>query len=125
VYTHRARWIMAQQSPEKLYQIAVENSVVQFSLQGWPIAVVIDDSKTEKTNIADCLSLWNAFLQNPPAISFAGGDAYGSRQYHLSVTAAGKCHYELVIPEPKGFYFEYSPYTGQVKTYTQPIIKNT
>lgn len=125
VYNHRARWIMAQQSPEKRYQIAVENSVIQFSLQGWPVAVVVGDFKNEKVTITSCLSLWNAFLQNPPAISFPNGDSYGSRQYHLSVTPEGKCHYELVTPAPKGFYFEYSPFSGQVKTYTLPIAKNS
>ena len=125
VYNHRARWIMAQQAPEKIYKISVENSVIQFSLQGWPIAVVADEAKYEKVNVSTCLSLWNAFLQNPPAISFAGGDFYGSRQYHLSVTPDSKCHFELVTPEPKGFYFEYSPASGQVKTYTLPMAKNS
>lgn len=125
VFNHRARWIMAQQSPNRPFQLVVENSVIQFSLQGWPIAVDSNDYKNEKVTVAGCLSLWNAFLQNPPAISVAGGDSYGSRQYHLSVTNDRKCRFELVTPQPKGFYFEYSPLSGQVKTYTLPIAKNS
>lgn len=124
VYNHRVRWIMAQQAPEKNYQIVVDNTIIQFSPQGWPIAVVTNPSKVSQATLSGCLSLWNAFLQNPPAISFSGGDPYGSRAYHASVTREGKCHFELIAPS-KGFYFEYSPLSGQVNTYTLPITKNS
>lgn len=121
VYNHRARWLMAQQSPEKIKQLEIDNTIVQFSAQGWPLAV--DGASSEQPSISTCLSLWNGFLQNPPAISFVGGEPYGSRQYHLSLTPDGKCHFESV--RPKGFYFDYSPVSGQVKIYTLPIAKNS
>ena len=121
IYNHRARWLMAQQSSENTDQLKIENTLVQFSAEGWPIAV--DARASKKINLSNCLSLWNSLLQNPPAISFAGGEPYGSYKYHLNLTADNKCRFELV--KPKGFYFEYSPVSGQVKTYTLPIAKNS
>lgn len=126
VYNHRIRWIIAQQTPEKNNQISIENLLIQFTSQGWPIAVgTTRQSIGEQVTLTGCVSLWNAFLQNPPAISFLGGDPYGSRPYHVDLTPEGKCHFELVMPESKSFYFEYSPLSGQVKTYTVPITKNS
>ncbi len=120
VYTHRARWLMAQQSSEKTDQLKIDDRIVQFSSEGWPVAV---DGVSQQINIPACLSLWNSFLQPPPLISFTNGEPYGAHQYHLSVTVDGKCRFESV--NPKGFYFEYSPSSGQVKTFTLPIAKNS
>lgn len=131
VYSNRARWLIAQQSPERVqlssekkYQLDIENSVVQFSVQGWPIAV-IKDHNVAKVTESTCLSLWNTFLQNPPPISYAGDKPYGSHKYHLTVTEDGLCRFELVTPTPGEFYFDYSPVTGQVKSFATPIVKNS
>jgi len=122
VYNHHSHWIMAQQSPDKNYQIVVDDSVIQFSLQGWPLAVDVDQSGGENVSLAGCVSLWNTFLQNPPAISSSDEKPSNSRPYHVKLTADKKCRYELMAT---GFYFEYSPFSGQVKAYTTSIAKNS
>src|SRR6478735_3402307 len=44
VYSHRARWIINQQSSQSQSQLVTENRVVQFSSQGWPMSVDLNES---------------------------------------------------------------------------------
>ncbi|GGY67906.1 hypothetical protein GCM10011613_10150 [Cellvibrio zantedeschiae] len=124
VYSHHARWLLAQQSSNITSQLIIENNIVQFSRQGWPIAVVTEGSSVKPNEIASCLSLWNNFLQNPPAIS-AGDNSSEVRKYHLATTREGKCRFEFLTPDAGTFFFEYSPESGQVKTQIRPIAKNS
>lgn len=124
VYNHHARWIMAQQQT-KTFRLDVDGLDIQFSLQGWPLAVITNKSQTSGVSVASCLSLWNNLLQNPPSISYDGGDPYGSRIYHLSLShEANTCRFELITEHSEEFYFEYAPLSGSVTFHTPPITKN-
>jgi hypothetical protein len=123
VYNHHTRWIMAQQQT-KVFQLNIDNLDILFTPQGWPLAVVTEKQLSPGTSVASCLSLWDNLLQNPPSISSDGGDAYGSRVYHLSVSQEGACRYELITESPSEFYFEYAPLSGRIIFHTPPITKN-
>jgi MSHA pilin protein MshB len=123
VYNHHARWIMAQQQT-KTFRLEVDGLDIQFSPQGWALAVINNNTKISDVSLASCLSLWNNLLQNPPSISYDGGDPYGSRAYHLSVPQEGACRYELITEYPGEFYFEYAPLSGRIIFHTPPITKN-
>jgi hypothetical protein len=123
VYNHHARWIMAQQQT-KIFLLNIEGLDIQFTAQGWPSAVVTEKPLLPVVSIASCLSLWNNLLQNPPSISYDGGDPYGSRIYHLSVSREGACRFELITESPGEFYFEYAPLSGRVIFHSLPITKN-
>lgn len=125
VYNYHSHWILEQQSQQKNDQIVVDSLTVQFSPQGWPIAINSNQFDYKKVSPPACLSLWNTFLQNPPPLSFSADDSHESYFYRVILTPEGKCRYELVARKSKGFYFEYSPMTGQVKTGNLPIAKNT
>jgi len=123
VYNHRSRWILAQQRDN--YLLRIDKSLVQFSLQGWPLAVLNNEPAYTRVTLSSCLSLWKGFLQNPPAISIDGSDAYGSRAYHLSLKTENLCHFEWMQDSSGGFYFEYSPVSGGVSIHTSPNVKNS
>ncbi|HOY21920.1 MAG TPA: hypothetical protein PK002_02145 [Cellvibrio sp.] len=123
VYNYHARWIMAQQQT-KTFRLELDGLDIQFSPQGWALAVINNNTKISDTSLANCLSLWNNLLQNPPSISYDGGDPYGSRVYHLKVLPEGGCRFELTTDHPKEFYFDYMPFSGKVISHSQPITKN-
>jgi MSHA pilin protein MshB len=120
VYNYRARWIMAQQYAYTS-QLNLDGLVLNFSAQGWPLGVLTSSSSLPplvEVSINSCLSLWNNFLQNPPAISYAGGDPYGSHRYHLSLSSERSCQFELITKDPRAMYFEYAPLSGAVRLHT-------
>lgn len=123
VYNHHARWIMAQQQT-KIFRLDVDGLDIQFSPQGWPLEVISKNAKTSGVSVGSCLSLWGNLLQNPPSISFGGGDLYGSRAYHLTLLPEGGCRFELVTDSPSEFYFDYMPFSGKVMLHSPPITKN-
>ena len=123
VYNHHARWIMAQQQA-KTFRLEVDGADIHFSPQGWALAVINNNTKISDVPLVSCLSLWNNLLQNPPSISFEGGDPYGSRTYHLEVLPEGGCRFELVTERPNEFYFDYMPFSGKVIFHSPPITKN-
>ena len=122
VYNHHARWIMAQQQT-KTFQLNIDGLDIQFTPLGWPLAVVTEKPLSPVVSVANCLSLWNNLLQNPPSISSDIGDTYGSRIYHLSVSQEGACRYELITKSPDEFYFEYAPLSGRIIFHTPPITR--
>lgn len=123
VYNHHARWIMAQQQT-KVSELTVENVNIQFSPQGWPLSVVTNEPSIAVVSLKGCLSLWNNLLQNPPSVSYEGGDPYKSRAYHLSLSPEGNCHFEFITRHANEFYFEYDPLSGKVMFHSPPITKN-
>ena len=127
VYNHHARWIMAQQQI-KTFRLEVDGLDIQFSPQGWPLAAN-NNTKVSDVSLVSCLSLWNNLLQNPPSISYEGGDPYGSRAYHLEVLhlevlPERSCRFEMVTERPSEFYFDYMPFSGKVIFHSPPITKN-
>jgi hypothetical protein len=123
VYNHHARWIMAQQQI-KTFQLNVDGLDIQFSPHGWPLVVLNQSRIATDASVNNCLGLWNNLLQNPPSISYSGGDPFGSRRYHLNITLEGACQFELITEHPGEFYFEYAPVSGKVQFFTPPVTKN-
>ena len=123
VYNNHARWIVAQQHT-KTFRLKLDGVDIQFSPQGWPLAVLTNEPMVAGVSVNSCLSLWQSLLQNPPSISYYGGDPYGSRHYHLSLSLENACRFELITEQPGQFYFEYAPYFGKVLFFTPPITKN-
>lgn len=130
VYSYRARWVLAQQTAQIPNQLLIDKLLIDFSYDGWPLAIGVGEVAAQKVSVTTCLSLWNGFLQNPPTISSvleqpSEKPSGKPPQYRLTVIDNNRCHYELVQPEPKGFYFEYSPASGQVKSFPSSIAKNS
>lgn len=124
VYNHHARWLMAQQQENKLL-MTIDGVDIQFSKGGWPLAVVTNKPLVNGPTVSGCLSLWNSFLQNPPAVSYEGGDAYGTRAYHLSLSPEANCRFEFITKHPNEFYFDYDPASGKVIFHSPSITKNS
>lgn len=124
VYSQHARWIIAQQSPDKLDTLKFENMFVHFSAEGWPVAVGPKEPGLT-LSLSGCGSLWNSFLQKPPAIAFEGKQNQEFREYNVALTDGNQCRYEWLMPDGRHFYFEYSPTSGQVKTFPPAIAKNS
>jgi hypothetical protein len=123
VYNHHARWIMAQE--ENRASLEVDGNKIQFSPQGWPLALVTNKPMLKVASVSGCLSLWNSFLQNPPSISYEGGDAYGTRTYHLSISPEANCRFEFITKHPTEYYFDYNPVSGAVIFHSPTITKNS
>jgi hypothetical protein len=124
VYNHHARWIMAQQQQTKVSELTVENIKIQFSPQGWPVSIAAQEPEPKIASLKGCLSLWNNLLQNPPSISYEGGDAYGTRAYHLSFSPEANCRFEFITDYPAEFYFDYEPLSGKVMFHSPPLTKS-
>jgi len=122
VYNHHARWIVAQQQT-KAFQLNVDVLKIQFTPQGWPVAIAAGEPLSPEVSAASCLSLWNNLLESPPAISYEGSEAHGSRAFHLSVVNEGTCRYELATDPSGEFYFDYLPFSGQVLLRAPPTKK--
>ena len=116
VYNYRSRWIIEQQRGSNLLKVG--DILVQFSAQGWPMAVLANESPYMSVTISSCLSMWKTFLQNPPALSYEGGDTYGTHVYHLVISSKNVCRFEWAGNPSKNFYFEYSPISGEVSVHT-------
>jgi hypothetical protein len=123
VYSHHARWIMAQ-SQTSTRQLHLDGLDILFSAEGWPLAIVRGEPLSPEVSTISCLSLWNKLLQNPPSISSDGHDPYGSYTYRLSLPQAGTCRFELASEPPGEFYFEYVPLSGIFIFHLSPITKN-
>jgi hypothetical protein len=130
VYNLRAKWFLHQQDARYNNVIVVDGVGFLISEQGWPLSVVDAKSqenaaavlvqprtKTDRIGVNDCYQLWMNLLQNPEQISYAGGDAYGTRPYHLTLTPRGTCRYQLYPVSSNSIDFEYSPISGQVITH--------
>ncbi len=109
-YIYHAKWVTAQGYSGKNTVLDVDQVKVTFSAKGWPIAIGNDESGVVSLN--SCLSLWNQFLQNAPAVSYEDGAAYRSRPYHLRVMGSVVCRFEFITDHPNEFYFDYAPLTG-------------
>lgn len=123
VYNHHARWIMAQ-SQTSTRHLIIDGVDVLFSRDGWPIAIAAGEGLGSEVSTTSCLSLWNHLLQSPPSISVEGHEPYGSHAYHLSLPQAASCRFELVGNRPSGYYFDYTPVSGEVVFHSLPITKN-
>lgn len=121
VYSLHAQWILARQKQAQADLVLVDSVAIEFTPEGWPLAAAAEISTDQLVSVRGCLALWQTLLQNPPAISFEGGDAYGSRAYHLSLTPDAKCHFEFISDHPNDYYFDYSPQTGQVAMHSPPV----
>lgn len=124
VYNFHTQWILAQADGERKNTLKLEGVDVQFSDKGWPLSVQKNGVVISSTSITTCYQLWMTLLQNPAPISFPGGDAYGSRVYHLSLSTEGLCRYQLVTDIKEEYYFDYSSMTGQIIIHT-PVINQT
>jgi len=112
VFNLHARWLMSKQASFMSTSTTIDASTVQFTPEGWPLAVGMKNLVTP--SVSSCLSLWQSLLQNSPPISYAGGDAYKSHSYHLTITPEKHCHFEFITARPNEYFFEYSPLSGQV-----------
>jgi hypothetical protein len=121
VYNFHTQWFLAKAKGEPKNPITLEGVDVQFSDTGWPLSVQKNGVILSSTSITSCYQLWMTLLQNPQPISFDGGDAYGSRAYHLSLSPEGFCRYQLVTDIKDEYYFDYSSMTGQIIIHT-PVI---
>ena len=122
IYNHHARWIIAQQNQHDLPSLVIDDLDIQFSPNGWPVAVLANKNIVSEISITSCLSLWQHFLQNAPLISFDGGDAYGTQNYHLSMPDAQTCRYEFVQSESNPLYVDYTPASGKFVFHKLPLI---
>lgn len=137
VYNLHAYWTLEQSRSGQTDTVTVQGMTIYFSDTGWPIAAMQtpggdngQDASPQKlrapaVSLASCRSLWFALLQNPAALSYEGGDAYGSRPYHLSLTANRQCRFEFLDDKPGTYYFDYSPQTGQISLHIPPITKES
>jgi hypothetical protein len=116
VYNYRSRWILDQQRDKNVLE--VDGSLVQFSMQGWPLAVLSNENVYAGVTLSSCASLWKTFLQNPPTLSYKGSQASGTATYHLVINSENLCRFERTVSESPGFYFEYSPVSGEVSIHT-------
>lgn len=133
VYNHHARWIVTQQHSKArrldVEDMAVEDMAVQFTSEGWPLAIVTEKPlapavTAPAVTVAGCLSLWHNLLQNPPSVSYEGGSPYGSRMYHLVLLPDIGCRFALVTEPAHEFYFDYMPFLGQIIFHSPAIAKN-
>jgi|GEM_PF-621479 len=128
VYSHHARWLMSQRGSSEYAPMNIDGVDILFSPTGWPVAVFeknlvaeVDEKNIDsEVSISSCLSLWRQFLQNPPPISFKGGDAYGAHSYHLAVPEVGVCRYEFV--NENALFVEYKPASGEFVFHKRPSI---
>ena len=127
VYNARLQWLIRH--PEKLNKNIVDlgGVTIQMSGKGWPLSAtnkavinktVVNSNPVSAVSVHSCHQLWLNLLQNPKPISYAGGDAFGSRTYHLIVTPTGNCRYHLYSDKSNQYYFDYLPDTGQVIIHT-------
>lgn len=135
VYNLHAYWTLEQNRSGQAMVVPVQGMMIYFSDTGWPIAAIQpseDQNRQEQSpqkmrapavTLASCRSLWFGLLQNPAALSYEGGDAYGSRAYHLSLTADRHCRFEFLGDKPGAYYFDYSPLMGQMNLHLPPITK--
>ncbi|RYY75995.1 MAG: hypothetical protein EOO52_00225 [Gammaproteobacteria bacterium] len=114
IYNHHARWITAQQSQQDGSSLVIDGHHIYFSPTGWPIAALVENNIVNPLSITTCLSLWQHLLQNPPLISFTGGDAYGTQKYHLSLIENKICRYEYVSDPPQKLFLDYQPTNGKI-----------
>lgn len=121
VYNFHTQWMLAQAGGERKDSLKLEDVDVQFSDKGWPLSVQKNGVILSSTSITTCYQLWMTLLQNPAPISFPGGDIYGSRVYHLSLSPEGLCRYQLITDIKEEYYFDYSSKTGQIIIHT-PVI---
>ena len=124
IYNLRAKWMLSLQFPEQKNIVEVEGHRFQFSREGWPLAEAGTKNEDDDIDIPACAFLWQSLQQNPLPISYQGGDAYGSRVYHLSLTAEKSCRFEFITEKPAEYYFDYSPKTGQVILHSPASAKN-
>jgi len=137
VYNLHAYWTLEQSRSGRTDVVPVQGMMIYFSDTGWPIAALpvaegdnIQNPSPQKlrapaVSLASCRSLWFGLLQNPAALSYEGGDAYGSRPYHLSLTANRQCRFEFLGDKPGAYFFDYSPITGQINLHLPPITKQS
>lgn len=137
VYNLHAYWTLEQSRSGQTAVVPVQGMLIYFSESGWPIAALqsnADQSEAEAApqklrvpavSLITCRSLWFGLLQNPASLSYDGGDAYGSRAYHLSLTPDRNCRFEFISDKPGTYYFDYSPSTGQVNLHLPPITKES
>jgi hypothetical protein len=123
VYNARSQWFIRHQEKMNNNIVDLSGIKIQMSQQGWPLfvadgnAVAVIDSE-QAASLHSCMQLWQSLLQNPQPISYSGGDAFGSRPFHLVITQAGECRYQLFVENSNQYYFDYSPKTGQVRIHT-------
>jgi hypothetical protein len=123
VYNLHVRWMLAQDRARNTNLVLVQGMWIHFSDSGWPIAAysaqsgkpVDPQNLSSAVSLQTCKSLWFALLQNPAALSYQTGDAYGTRPYHLSLTPDRQCRFEFISSEPGAYYFDYSSVSGQVR----------
>lgn len=125
VYSQRAHWIVAQQTNGPKLQLEIDGLQVQFSEEGWPQSVDVHGPVEQVPPISKCLSLWIHFLQNAPLMSVEMSSRQDAPYYFLSVTQNNSCRYHWVDKNQNGFYFEYSPSTGIIKTSVLSIAKDS
>ena len=121
VYNFHTQWIVAQQTTTEQKVIDFGGKTeIESNRAGWPLRLAKPQQidTPEKISVEDCYELWMALLQNPPSISRSGGDAYGSRAYHLSLTSDNSCRYEFITSKPSEYFFDYIPDSGQVILHT-------
>ncbi|MES2674846.1 MAG: hypothetical protein V4660_11450 [Pseudomonadota bacterium] len=123
VYNARSQWFIRHQENLNNNIVDLSGIKIQMSEQGWPLSVagelpISETNPAQTASLLSCIQLWQNLLQNPQPISYAGGDDFGSRPYHLVLTQAGECRYQLFVKNSNQYYFDYSPKTGQVRIHT-------
>ncbi len=124
IYNAHEQWFIRHQDPVYENIVDLSGEKIHMSEQGWPLSVVDDNaaadaSPVQTASIRSCVQLWMHLLQNPKPISYVGGDAFGTRAYHLSLTETGECRYQLLVKNTIQVFFDYSPTTGQVVIHSQ------
>ncbi len=129
VYGARAQWYIQQQNKIARDIVNLSGTNIFMNAEGWPLTALREDVVSEldeinlpPVSVETCYQLWLHLLQNPAPISYAGGEPFGSRPYHLSVTTAGDCRYQLFFEDSNQYYFDYAPKTGHVRVHT-PVKK--
>ncbi len=132
VYNARSQWLIQHQEKLNRNIIDLSGVSIQMSEQGWPMSAAgkaavsnttADSKPAPAVSLYSCHQLWLNLLQNPEPISFAGGDAFGTRKYHLLITVAGGCRYQLYVDKSNQYYFDYLPSTGQVIIHTPAELR--
>jgi hypothetical protein len=136
VYNLHAYWTLEKSLTGRVDTALVQGMTVYFSEAGWPMSALpvkaptpLDQSSRQVegavVTLESCRSLWFALLQDAEALSLAGGEAYGARKYHLSLTPDRQCRFESIQKASENYYFDYSPVTGRVTTNLSPMTKKS
>lgn len=117
----RVHWLLQSHNypgPRNEFALPVAGSPLYFSRQGWPASTRGKVGDSFRLVADDCRFLWQALLQNPPAISSRDQDR-ARHEYHVS--AEGRvCRYYWLNLGQQDYYFDYFIDDGSVVLSPKP-----